>query len=243
MWEKYPNISAYAYCALNPVKYIDPTGMFINPIYDLSGNFLGTDDKGLQGFGFAMEIENFKQGMKHSEAMNYISAIPDKVQAKISAHVDGLKNRPDYDGFVTIEEGINWAKEHPYALENPTPDNSLYINTALLNFGNISSSQLNIGKPTPVNLFNVDNFAESLFNSTLRATIYALGRVNIMLESNVDETFRIINDSATDYDWNKGGGFIRDNFIKAERYRTGLDDRHGFKVFYYGLGKLNRQLF
>ncbi|GHV15291.1 hypothetical protein FACS1894169_06230 [Bacteroidia bacterium] len=26
MWEKYPNISAYAYCALNPVKFVDPDG-------------------------------------------------------------------------------------------------------------------------------------------------------------------------------------------------------------------------
>jgi hypothetical protein len=34
---------------------------------------------------------------------------------------------------------------------------------------------INIGKPTPNNLFNIDNFAESVFNLTLRATIYALG--------------------------------------------------------------------
>jgi RHS repeat-associated protein len=28
MWEKYPNISTYHYCHYNPLKYIDPTGMF-----------------------------------------------------------------------------------------------------------------------------------------------------------------------------------------------------------------------
>jgi RHS repeat-associated protein len=27
LWEKYPNVSSYAYCLNNPVKYIDPTGM------------------------------------------------------------------------------------------------------------------------------------------------------------------------------------------------------------------------
>jgi hypothetical protein len=226
------------------MRFIDPTGMSVSPIYDQFGNFLGTDEKGLQGYGIIMDREDFRQGMKHSEATdNAIGIRDEKILNKINTHIENLKNRPDYDGFVTIEEGISWAKAHPYALQNPTPDNSLYINTALLDFGNISSSQLNIGKETPVNLFNAENMIASAFDSRLRATVYALGRVNIKLESIVDDTFRIINDSATDYDWNRGGGAIRDNFIRAERLRTGLDDRHGFKVFYYGLGKLNRSLY
>lgn len=45
---------------------------------------------------------------------------------------------------------------------------------------------------------------------------------------------------ATDYDWNRGGGFLRSTLIDAERSRTGLNDTHGFRVFYYGSGTLNR---
>jgi len=44
MQEKYYNTSQYAYCANNPVKYIDPNGKEISPYYDMYGNFLGTDN-------------------------------------------------------------------------------------------------------------------------------------------------------------------------------------------------------
>ena len=51
-------------------------------------------------------------------------------------------------------------------------------------------------------------------------------------------TIRIINNKATIYDWNKGGGFVRSSAILLEQLRTGLNDSHGFNVYYYGLGKL-----
>ena len=49
-----------------------------------------------------------------------------------------------------------------------------------------------------------------------------------------------VNDEATDYDWNTGGGSWRSFFINLERKRTGLNDTHGFKVFYYGTGHLEK---
>ncbi|MBQ1469861.1 MAG: hypothetical protein IIZ29_03295, partial [Schwartzia sp.] len=48
----------------------DPDGMEINPIYDLSGNFLGTDDRGIAGSAIIMDKKNFRQGMSHSEALS-----------------------------------------------------------------------------------------------------------------------------------------------------------------------------
>ena len=48
MSDKYPSLSPYNYCAWNPMKLVDPDGTEINPVYDLSGYFLGTDDRGLQ---------------------------------------------------------------------------------------------------------------------------------------------------------------------------------------------------
>ncbi|NLD50242.1 MAG: RHS repeat-associated core domain-containing protein, partial [Clostridiaceae bacterium] len=34
MFEKYPSISPYTYCANNPLKFVDPTGMIVDPVGD-----------------------------------------------------------------------------------------------------------------------------------------------------------------------------------------------------------------
>ncbi|MDD4208877.1 MAG: hypothetical protein PHI52_00885 [Bacteroidales bacterium] len=45
MFEKYPSISPYTYCANNPMKYIDPTGKTFGDYVDVCGNYLGNDGK------------------------------------------------------------------------------------------------------------------------------------------------------------------------------------------------------
>lgn len=62
----------------------------------------------------------------------------------------------------------------------------------------------------------------------------------MILVNKEQKTVRIVNNSDTDYDWNLGGGTKRDLFIRAERRRAGLNDTHGFKTFYYGLGRLKK---
>ena len=49
MSDKYPSISPYAYCAWNPIKLMDPDGREVNPVYDLSGNFIGNTKEGFTG--------------------------------------------------------------------------------------------------------------------------------------------------------------------------------------------------
>jgi RHS repeat-associated protein len=42
--EKLYNISPYAYCGNNPIKRIDPTGMFYDDYFNQQGKYLGTDN-------------------------------------------------------------------------------------------------------------------------------------------------------------------------------------------------------
>ena len=47
LFEKYPSISPYAYCANNPVKYVDPSGEELTDFYDIAtGEHLGHVDDG-----------------------------------------------------------------------------------------------------------------------------------------------------------------------------------------------------
>ncbi|MCQ2211682.1 MAG: RHS repeat-associated core domain-containing protein, partial [Paludibacteraceae bacterium] len=246
LWEKYVGMSPYGYCAGNPVRLVDPDGKAC--VYDEEGNFMGTDDKGIECDYYVMKKENFTQGMSHDEVLaNKILHFSQDVRQKIWDHQGTIPGRPDYDGFVTVDEGVQWAKNHPDALQNPTPDNTLYINTAKLDFGPVSTDMFkNENEVTAVNLFPIKSFGDfieagkSRINEKRYGTVYALGRCNLILLSREDKTVAVVNDEATDYDWNGGGAGHRNSFIQWERNRKGLDDRHGFKVYYYGIGKLNK---
>lgn len=135
---------------------------------------------------------------------------------------------------------MDWAIRHPYALQNPTPDNSLYINTSLLDFGKLSVKDFDkAGKIEAQNLFSVANSLASVTNPHLRATVYALGRVNMILVNPYTREVSIVNDKATDYDWNEGGGFCRNTCIKIHNKIYKIDPKkHGFKAYYYGIGRL-----
>ncbi|APD07417.1 hypothetical protein UJ101_01910 [Flavobacteriaceae bacterium UJ101] len=241
--------SPYSYVLNNPLFYNDPTGMVANPIYDVGGNFLGTDDKGLQGKAIVMDEANFTQGMSHNDAISNNLGVEGlentKAASNLVSHYKGLKDRPDYDGFVTLTEGVEWAKANPGALDNPTPDNMLYIDASKLDYGDLNTSKFqNENESTPVNLFTVNNLLNAGLNTDLRATVYALGRVNMKLTDRTWGKVQIVNDfnqssdRVTDYDWNKGGTGMRSRAINIERARTGLNDSHGFRAYYYGRGTI-----
>ena len=187
----------------------------------------------------------FKQGMSHSEAESIcmkFDDMGDEAFGNMMDHYLNLPNRPDYDGFVTIEEGVKWAKDHPFALKYPSPENTLYIDSSQLDFGNLSSSMfIKPNAITPINLFNMENVMNSASNNKLRATVYALGRFDAILTSKDNKTITVVNNSAADYDWNEGGSWIRDMFIKVNNLYYNINPNiHGFKTFYYGVGKLNQ---
>ena len=237
-------MTPYNYVQNNPILRIDPTGALDNPIYDTGGNFLGTDDRGLQGDAIVMNASNFTQGMSHNQALASnlgTSVMSEGAQSAMASHFSGLSSRPDYDGFVTVSEGIEWARANPGALVDPTADNTLYIDASKLDFGDLYISDfVNVGEANPQNLFTEYNLQAAVGNSNIRATVYALGRVDMILHEKATREVSIVNNPATDYDWNRGGSAKRRAFINAERARTGLNDTHGFRASYYGRGTLNR---
>jgi len=61
---------------------------------------------------------------------------------------------------------------------------------------------------------NKGNLVNSSGNGRLRATVYTLGRVDMYLHDKAGNV-SIVNNSATDYDWNTGGGAMRNTLIRA----------------------------
>ena len=113
--EKDYGMNPYAYCGNNPINAIDPDGKRMSPIYNINGDFLGTDDEGLQGVPIVMENKDFWQGMSHMEALSKdkdINSINnDEAFDNFISHYNQLPNRPDYDGYLTLEEANKWYRE------------------------------------------------------------------------------------------------------------------------------------
>ncbi len=115
--DKYPHLTSYNYCANNPIMLVDPDGRetFSAPIYDTHGNFLGTDNQGLQGKAIVMNKKNFTQGMSHDKALKNNLGVKglssDDAKVKLNNHYSGLKNRPDWDGKLTFDEATKWSNQ------------------------------------------------------------------------------------------------------------------------------------
>jgi len=213
-----------------------------NPIYGTDGEFLGTDDQGLTGKAIVMNKSDFTQGMSHDDALSKnlgSGGLSEGGLSKLSSHYSGLKDRPDYDGFVTISEGVQWAKDHPNTLPNNiTPDNSLYLDASKLNFGDLSVNNIGLkqGQKGNVNLLDYVHWT----SSSSRATTYALGNTQMKLINANAGTVKLFWD---DYNWdyhNNPPSGTRDRLIQAERWRSGVNSSHGFRVLMYGTGTIKK---
>jgi len=234
--------SPYLGMGNNPISRVDPDGGEDNPVYDKHGNFLGTTESGLQGEAIIMDVNNFTQGMSDVSALSYGTLFSDlsnysrwNFMEKGWGHWKGLSSRPDWDGIVTINEGVAWALAHPNS--NGNPNDALYLDASKLDFGRFSTSAFSFEGEikTPNLLYEINPV-----NDAQRRTAYALGNTRIQLISMSARTVKVLND-AYDWDYHNSSGIVskvRDGLIWGERMRTGINDTHGIPIRTFGLGIL-----
>jgi hypothetical protein len=235
-------MSPYHAFSNKPIVNIDPNGANDSPVHDSqSGELLGTDDQGLQGDALVMDKSDFKQGMKHKDAVNLdkgVAGLKDLRAANTFSNQEvSLPSRPDYDGVVTPSDGVAWAKQHVGLMQsdNIKPIDALYFDASKMDFGNIHTSYFpKENESKAVNLFNY----KDLSSGRNISTVYALGRVDMILSNRQIRTVLVVNNAATVYDWNYGGSLLRNGLIGEERIRNGLNDTHGFPLFVYSQGTL-----
>jgi RHS repeat-associated protein len=191
--EQTPNWSPYAFCNNNPLFFTDPTGMSASPIYDNDGNFMGTDDQGLQGKAIVMNKENFKQGMSHEDALKKNEGVnglsSEKAKSNLVSNYDSLPSRPDYDGQLTLDE----ANEH---FRNGN-GSALFVDMAKIDISGISTEDFNgkIGSKEAFNLFtgnsNSSDDIRVYGNITLR--LYPENRVKAFQDTYNFEMHNVYN--------------------------------------------------
>ena len=218
--------SPYLGMGNNPINGVDPTGGVFNPIYDKQGNFLGTDDRGLQGEAIVMNAADFTQNMAHAEALsvgtlfsNLPMVISGDIFNRIESHFVGLPNRPDYDGIVTDMEARAWWQSNS--------GDPLFVDVSQLNLSPLTTSS-----------FNGDKMLRYNFFTSLR-TSQRTGRVHGTLSMRLKNAktgevgfFRDGNGYFDTYDFNSDGRFLRDVTTWGARQIVG--EGTGFGFFPYG---------
>ena len=218
----------YSYCLNNPLKYVDPSGELFNPIFDFNGNFLGTDDRGLQGEAIIMNKENFRQNMSHADALEtgyFRSQLPkimnQNILDKIDNQVASFPNRPDWDGYLTDSEARNWWRNG-----NGQP---LFVDQSKINLGLTSTRDFRNKTTITRNFF----FALEVDENTAR--VYGTLTLNL-LDSNTGEVKigkkNIAFIDEYDFDRHEGGNLFRN--IATWGARRIVGEGTPFNIYGYG---------
>ena len=110
-------VSPYTYCNGDPINNIDPTGC--NPVYNTQGYLIGITDTGLQGEPIIVEdngtdlVDYRKMTWDEIQSLNLgvDGLVNEEAKSRYEASVAGLPDRPDQDGYITLEEANKWYRE------------------------------------------------------------------------------------------------------------------------------------
>ncbi|PWG77917.1 RHS repeat domain-containing protein, partial [Pararcticibacter amylolyticus] len=231
--EKFYLFSPYNYGLNNPMIMVDPDGRATSPIYDTNGDFLGTDDQGLKGQAIVMNKSNFTQGMNHDEAVknstykegdpNY-GFISEKAALKYANHYIGLKNRPDYDGKLTLSEANEW-----YRTGGGKP---LFVDASKIDLTPVYEGDLSVGDSKYVNFASPANanFETGLVYGTIKLTLVDGSRVRLGGDNGVLDIY--------DFDYQKGR---TGRNVATWMGKTVAGEGAGYTIYNYGMSHLKKK--
>ncbi|WP_370457715.1 RHS repeat domain-containing protein, partial [Dysgonomonas sp. ZJ709] len=151
--EKYPNISSYAYCILNPVRYTDPTGMWI-PEVEYTINSEGEKTNG----HLVVRQEKDDNAESLSKFLNVDIKQATKLYKSMNKDKGVIKLTDDISGVSSINNAIK------HVIDNSNKYDAFFTSLANTNY-NCWESAISTSKdiePDYTNVMSMDDFRNNI---------------------------------------------------------------------------------